>query len=601
MKFAAVSRLISFLAIAFLALPGLATAAPGYRPPDLEKELFDTKTLSLDKFDRSGLVNALLGVARDFDDKDKVDYEVRAYALAIAYRLDTKNTRVASALKQLKKSGDTVSEPNDKSRSIKRLASGLRTLTRKKDVVANQVCAAYVCDIALRFDPKSDSTSKIKEYQDALTKAGHKADWSGMLGNVIQPAKAPGNPGQPFGADEPEETMVKKEVRMPGGTAKSFARNQSHANSLVVRQLEGGNFAGATSTVNATALTEKGLDGELLFTFNQGVGSMMGGSLEEVVKFLRVRYDGKPEKVPSGYKIELGFQDKYNPKDGPSAATLFTLLLDSLFSGEELDDGFACTGDITADGMVQKIGGTAGKIRGATKRGCRIVGIPQGNGKEVADVLLMDGPEPLLNIEIFTMRNFDEAYAISRKVKSAEVQAVLDDFTKVAQVVKAKGFDTLKHAETRKRLESVVSRMPNHLSAKLLLEYGNDSNPKVLSISGSFREIQGASSGIFRNLSMMVMQGMRGDKEPDIKISDEQKKEAKESLENLKKLDSRIDPKLKEFTETVIAAAQLYVDGPKADEKAKDFVERAKEVLEKVQSTQQKLQKDPDIMEDMME
>jgi hypothetical protein len=596
------SRMISFLAVALVALPGLVSAAPGYRPPDLEKEIFVTKAISLDKFDRSGLINALLGVARDFDDEDKVDYEVRAHALAVAYRLDKDNARVETALKQLKADGETVGEPNDKDRCAKRLASGIRALTKKKDVSANQLCAAYVCDIALRFDPKGDSASKIKEYQDALAKDGHKADWSGMLGSVIQPARLPGG-GNPFGMDEPEETMEKKEVRMPGGTAKSFARNQSHANSLVVRQLDGGNFAGATSTVNATALTEKGLDGELLFTFNQGVGSMMAGSLEEVVKFLRVRYDGKPEKVPSGYRIELGFQDKYNPKDGPSAATLFTLLLDSLFSGEELDDGFACTGDITADGMVQKIGGTSGKIRGATKRGCKIVGIPQPNGKEVADVLLMDGPEQLLNIEIFTMKNFDEAYAISRKVKSAEVQAVLDDFTKIADVVKSKGVDTLKHPETQKRLETIVARMPNHLSAKLLLDYGRGANPKVLSIAGSFKEIQGATSGIFRNMSILVMRGMRDDddKDPEIKISDDQKKDAKESLETLNKLDDRIDPKLKDFTKTTIAACQTYIDGPKSDEKGKAYLERVKEALEKVQTVQQKLQKDPDIMEDLME
>jgi len=518
----ATSRVVSFLAAALMALPGSASAAPGYRPPDLEKEIFDTKAISLDKFDRSGLVGALLGVARDFDDKDKVDYEVRAHALAIAYRLDKNNERVETVLKQLKAEGEAVRETNDKDRCAKRLASGIRTLTKKKDVAANQVCAAFVCDIALGFDPQGESGSKIKEYQEALTKAGHKADWKDMLGKVIQPARTkPGTgPGPMPGQDEPEEKMEKKEVKMPGGTAKSFARNQSHANSLVVRQLEGGNFAGATSTVNATALAEKGLEGELLFTFNQGVGGMMGGSLEEVVKFLRVRYDSKPEKVPSGYKIELGFQDKYNPKDGPSAATLFTLLLDSLFSGEELDDGFACTGDITADGMVQKIGGTSGKIRGATKRGCKIVGIPEGNGKEVADVLLMDGPEQLLNIQIFTMRTFDEAYAISRKTKSTEVKAVLDDFTKIAEVVKSKGIDTLKHPETQKRLEGVVSRMPNHLSAKLLMEFGKNTNPKVLSIGGSFKEIQGASTGIFRNMGMLMMRGMRGGDDKDRSSTD---------------------------------------------------------------------------------
>ena len=593
------TRFASLLAVALMATPTLAPAAASYRPPDLEKEIFDVKKISLDKFDRSGLVSALLGVARDFDDKDKVDYEIRAHALAIAARLDKDNERVKKALAQLKADGETIRDPNTKEKVSSRLASGIRALTRKKDVEANQICAAYVCDIALRLDPKSDSASKIKEAQDALTKAGHKADWKDMLGKVIVHEKKPS--GGIFGFEE-EEPMEKKEVKMPGGEAKTFARNQSHANALVVRQLDGGNFAGSASTVNATALAEKGLDG-LLFTFNQEVGRMMAGSLEEVVKFLRVRYDSTPTKIPSGYRIELGFQDKYVPKDGPSAATLFTLVLDSLFSGEELDDGFACTGDITADGMVQKIGGTSGKIRGATKRGCKVVGIPEGNGKEVSDVLLMDGPMQLLNIQIFTMKDFAQAHAISRKTKSTEVQAVLESFTKIAEVVKAKGMDTLKNPEVQKRLDGIVAKMPNHLSAKLLLEFGKGTNSKMLSIGGSFKEIQGASSGIFRQASNLIYRSRGGDddKAPEIKITDEQQKEAKESIATLKKLEANIDPRLKSFTEVVVSACEAYANGPKKDEKAKEFTERLKEAMEKVQNAQAKLQKDPDIMEELMD
>jgi hypothetical protein len=588
-------RLTSFLAVALMATPGLALAAPGYRPPNLDKEIFDVKKLTLDKFDRAGLVSALLGVARDFDDEDKVDFEIRGHALAIAARVDKDNERVKKVLDQLKEDYETVSEPNTREKASARLSSGIRALTRKKDIEANQICAAYVCDIALRFDPKGDNASKIKEYQDALTKAGHKADWKDMLGKVIGRPE----PGGIFG--EREDVMEKKEVTMPGGEGKAFARNQSHANALVVRQLDGGNFAGAASTVNATALAEKSVEG-LLFTFNQEVGSMMGGSLEEVIKFLRLRYEPTPAKIPSGYRIELGFQDKYVPKDGPSAATLFTLVLDSLFSGEELDEGFACTGDMSADGLVQKIGGTSGKIRGATKRGCKVVGIPEGNGKEVSDVLLMDGPAQLLNIQIFTMRTFDEAHAISRKTKSADVQAVLDSFTAIAKVVKDKGNDTLKSAEVQKRLEGIVAKMPNHLSAKLLLEFGKGSNPKVLSIGGSFKEIQGASTGIFRQASMLIHRTNNDDdKAETVKISDEQKSEAKESIETLKKLEANIDPRLKNFTEVVVTACETYAKGPKDDEKPKEFAERLKEAMEKVQSAQAKVQKDPDIMEELMD
>jgi hypothetical protein len=417
-----------------------------------------------------------------------------------------------------------------------------------------------------------------------------------MLGKVIRHQTNPW--------EEEEEVFEKKEVTMPGGEAKSFARSQSRINGLVVRQLPGGKMAGAASAVNATALREDGQKG-LLFTFNQDVGPMMGGSLEEVIKFLRVRYDATPEKVPDGFRIELGFQDKYVPKDGPSAATLFTLVLDSLFSGEELDTDFACTGDITADGQVQKIGGTAGKIRGATKRGCKIVGIPVSNGKEVADVLLLDGPQQLLDIQIFTMADFDEAHAISRKEKSPEVQETLDAFDDIAKVVKEGSLDLLKNPEVLKRLSGVVDKMSNHLSAKLLMEYGTGKNTQVLSLGGSFNELDVASSGIFRLMGPLFRRSFFGEDEDEeeeaFEITDEQRDEAKESVAEIKKLVKNIDPKLKKYSEAVLEVCEAVADGPEDDEKPKKYTERLKEGMEKVQSTRSKLQEDPAIMEEIMD
>jgi hypothetical protein len=511
---------------------------------------------------------------------------VRSYALAIAGRLDKKNPKVQDCLKQLKEEGKTVGEDASKSRISRRLYSGLRALMRKKDNKDNQKCAAYVADIALRFDPEGDRSEKITKLRDELKDAGYEADWNGVLGRVIR------HGGMPWEQNR-EEEYVKPEVKMPGGTAKDFARLQSRINALVVRQLPNGAHAGAASTVNATALEEEGVKG-LIFTFNQKVGPMMGGCLEEVVKFLRVRYAKKKNLIPDGYKIELGFQNKYQMKDGPSAATVFTLLLDSLFSGEEIDDAFAATGDITADGMVQKIGGVAAKIRGATKRGCTIVGIPEGNAKGVMDLLVMDGPEQLLDIQIFTMEDFDQARAISRKKKSEDVQATMDAFASVAAKIKeSKDFEALKDPAIQLQLKQVVERMPNHLSAKLLLDYGKGEAPKQLSVGGTFQEIDILSSGMIRQAGMMIMMGK-------VKISDDLRKEAKDSIKGLQKIAKIIDPRVAIYEESVIDVAKLFAEGRKPGEKEEAFIKRIHDKMEHLQAVRTKLMENPEIMEEIM-
>jgi hypothetical protein len=565
-----------------LALPASLLAAPPWRPPDMEKELFDVDKLDVDKFDRSGLVGSLLSIARDFDQKDDVDFELRAYAIAIAGRIDPDNERVERCLEQLNKNNETLPENADRARVLSRLRRGLKALLKEKDNEANQACAAYVADIALRFASGDEDITSIEESRDELADAGHDADWKGILG-------AARHSGGPPGVEIPQ--FVEAEVTMPGGDAKDFANPQSRVNGLVVQQLPNGAHAGAASAVNATALPEVGQE-DLLFTFNQRVGPMMGGCLEEVIKFLRIRYRGQDDKIPDGMKIEIGFQNKYQLKDGPSAAVVFTLLLDSLFSGNELDDEFAATGDITADGMVQKIGGVAAKIRGATKEGCKIVGIPEDNAKGVADVLLMDGPQQLIDIQIFTLEDYDQALAVARKDKSQEVQATLDSFQKIADKVKT-DHELLKNSKVQSLLQQVLEQMPNHLSAQLLLDYAQDMAPTQLTVGGTFQEIQISSSAVYRPLGMMLFKG-------DMDFEGDIRKDARESLEKLQAIADVIDPRVKGFHQAMSDVVQLVIDGRKDGETDKELTERLKEAMERMANEERKLREDPEIAEELM-
>ncbi len=585
------SRVFLLLILCVGCLFGPVAWADAYRPPDLEKEIFDVEKVELDRFDRSGAVSSLISVGRDFDEDDDIDFELRAHALGIAHRLDADNDRLKDVLDQLKEKGEAISESADKSRVSRRLASAVRALMRKKDNEDNQVCAAYITDIALRLDPEGSSADRLGKARDELEEAGHEADWKDMLGSPVYRQRNPW--------EEEQVVFEKKEVEMPGGEGDRFAQPQSRVNGLVVRQLGNGNLAGSASTVNATALREEDVD-DLLFTFNQDVGPMMGGCLEEVIKFLRIRYDSEPDKIPSGYKIELGFQDKYVPKDGPSAATAFTLLLDSLFSGEELDDDFACTGDMTADGMVQRIGGAAAKIRGATNRGCKIVGIPLDNGKEIGDVLILDGIDQLLDIQIFTLADFDEAYAVSRAKKSEEVEKTLDLFRQVADVVREAGEPALSNPKVQERLQAVLDRMPNHLSAKLLLEKGKGEAPKILTVSGTINQIEIATSGTLRNIGRAIFSSRVSDEDEEaFEFDKETVTDAEDAVDELDKLAKAIDPRLKKYHASVTKVCKSVAAGPGDDEEGEAFGERLKDELDGVQSTYRKLMEDPEILEDM--
>lgn len=544
-----------------------------YRPPDLDKKIFNVKEIKLNKFDRAGLVGALVSVARDFNEEDhKVEYDTRSYALAIAARLDKDSKKVKEVLEQLKSSGETIDEENaKKEKTSRRLYSGIRSLMRKKDNKANQTCAAYCVDIALKFDPDGDQADKLKEMADKLKSAGFKANWKGMLKSAIH------HNNNPFFGRSTEFTKVERE--MPGGTAKTFARKQTRVIGLSVRQLQSGKHAGAALPIRITALPEEGQDG-VLFKFDQKVGPMMAGSIEEVIKFFRVRYE--KDKIPDGYKVDITLGDK-GLVDGPSAGTAFALAVDSLFTGEDIDPAYAVTGTITSDGESGVIGGVAGKIRGAINKDCKIVGIPHGNAKGVYDSFLLDGMDPLLKINVFTQKTFDEAYELSRVEKKSNITTAMADYQQVADLVKEKGKEILKDSKVQAKLQSVLDSTPNHLCAKVLLDWSKDKHAKHLSLRGSFDEIDQEMSAFGRG-------GISGK---------EGQETAKEAVDHLNKVKSILDKRLLPYHEAALKLCKAIKSGPNEGEEKDDFSKRIRNLYRAAGTARGKLMGDPKIVEEM--
>jgi|TARA_B110000908_G_scaffold4774_1_gene6211 hypothetical protein len=282
---------------------------------------------------------------------------------------------------------------------------------------------------------------------------------------------------------------------------------QTQIKGLLVIKLSNGTFAGAASQMNATVVTQqKGFE----IGFNQNVGNMMNKATVEVEKFIRVRYS---EKLPAGMRIELSFADKYSPKDGPSAAVVCALMCDSIISGKEIDSGFAATGDMTATGEVQPVGGVASKIKGAIRKKCSHVGIPIANKSSITDAYILKGIKPLYQIQIFSIKTFTEASALAMKEKPADVQKALDEFALIQEAL-LRNEKYVYNSKVKEKLRAIVKLVPNHLSARLLYLHSVKKGPKKLSIIGSLTGIDNAGSklgGMLTDGSFAKAQGLDAD------------------------------------------------------------------------------------------
>lgn len=571
-------RLLSALLVSIFV--GLVLAEP-YRPPNMDKSIFNAENLELNPILRAALFTGLIYIARDFDEEQHdVGYELRSNALAIAGRLEPDSPIFKDVNADLKARGQTVMEDgSDKSEAVRKIHAGVRALLREKDNKDNLKCAAYCIDIALRLDPESRYADKLKEFQ----KETGEADWEDML-------EAPVMGTGMFGPQNRTEWKERTET-IPGGKAEGFAATQRAIYGLSVRELSNGRHAGRASQLSATALRDPDRD-DVVFHIDQKVGDMTGNSLEEIAKLMRVRHE-EAGRMPSGYTVEITFEDKDGLLDGPSAGTAMSIILDSLFTGRELDDKFAVTGAITAVGKVTRIGGVAGKIRGATNKGCNIVGVPDDNISGVSDILVLDGIENLMKIQVFSFKTLDGAIKVAAKDKDDEVQQSIDDFNKVVKLIENKGEESLKNPKVIELLEDLVEKMPNHESARILLSVGKGEEKKRLSLGGSFHQIDTRISAIANKM------GPSWFPSDSMTVSAAEREKAKEAVTELEELSLKVDERLEDYHKSMLTALKDFAEGRKDGESDEDFMGRLRRKWKEAMDQRQILMEQPEIMEEL--
>ncbi len=342
---------------------------------------------------------------------------------------------------------------------------------------------AHIYSIALELDP--DDVDLAYEIEVLKIAEGAELKWDEKALAAASKPKV----------EEPA-VMIPEPVSFPED--EGIGRTQSLVKGLLVQQLEGSQFAGAASQMNATALKVND-DIQWQVGFNQRVGEMMSGALERVVKFQNERHE-----PPKGFKVEISFEEQYVPKDGPSAAVACSLLLESLIKDIDFDPAFAVTGDMDDKGKVGVVGGVDGKIRGAARRKCEIIAIPAGNHNVISDLLILEGPKSISNIQIFSIEEFKEALdlALEDEERPEALRQAIGEFKEIQSVVKrSQGSAILRNSKVQAKLRKIVEMAPNHLSARLLLLKGLGKEPKQLSLPGSLLTIDRAAAPLIRAIS----------------------------------------------------------------------------------------------------
>lgn len=361
----------------------------------------------------------------------------------------------------------------------------------------------------------------------------------------------------------------------------------THMNGLLVMPLPSGKEAGQVSKMNLTALP-----GAPALKFNQAVGEDMQKALHEVDKFMSIRHKG----LPPEHHLEISFEDKYSGKDGPSAAVACALLVESALTGITWDPAFAVTGDMNADGAVQPIGGVAAKVRGATNGSCKIIAVPIKNEPSVVDVLVTDGPAPLTGISIFTIKQFEDAALLANPERPAALQQALVEMENIRSVLQRDPRmipQILKTPAAAARLQSVLEKAPNCISAKYLLLYAQGRAPNVLTLGGSIEATDNSGAALVNALKQL-------DQPADSLKPDE----LGTSLTRLRNLRPKVDRRVWPYLDSLVnfgdlVRASVLTPSITAGSRRNEFFQKLRQTAKSVNNSKSALLADPQIREEL--
>ena len=377
-----------------------------------------------------------------------------------------------------------------------------------------------------------------------------------------------------------------------GGVETMFRRSQAQIHGLLVQDLETGRFVGEVSRMNAT-VDEDAKAKNLEVEFNQEVGEMMEAALHEVKKFTTIRFG---EEKCRG-KVEIAFEEQYSPKDGPSAALACALLLDSLISGDEINPSVALTGDLNADGIVKPVGGILGKIRGAMKGDRKLIAIPDKNAGEVLDLLIASGAQTLLDIQIFSVSDFEMAHSLTRMEdqRTEALNTAIDEFEKVQEVLnKPGGMAYLRNPHVAEKLRHIVQLAPNHLSARNLLLAATESLPSQFSLRGSLTQIDVAAEPLIK-----AIQAKNFDPQSNPFAEDDYSTAMSNLTRVRPMLDRRTIPCVDALADFSSLMREYVSNRPRSPAKINELVLRIRSAGDRVDLEYDKLRRDVDVQEEL--
>ncbi|HRX53593.1 MAG TPA: hypothetical protein P5016_03750 [Verrucomicrobiales bacterium] len=165
------------------------------------------------------------------------------------------------------------------------------------------------------------------------------------------------------------------------------------------------------------------------------------------------------------------------------------LMAESSFQGDEIDPGVAVSGMVDSDGdwlppeMRPHQMWTQAMKCGAGVLLTKTSPIFEGG---LSDLLIAGQADLILSVQALVPGSFEEAVRLISVPRDPELEKALALFREI-QALRSRmsGEEIVKNIKVQERLEQVLAAVPNHLTAKVLLDFGKNGSTRTLGLEPS--------------------------------------------------------------------------------------------------------------------
>ena len=549
-----------------------------YDSPNFDSKLLDADALLISEREKENLTEALVSVASNFPDSELIDEDIREKAMAIALFINplSPNAREAHAsLSKGKRPRKTAYYKESVSEVSEALWSSADRIIKGGGEPEGEKLAVYLREISLVISPKPPgerfkyyakiTKGKNPSWGKAVTLQPDKHESNNKIKNIYvaiiratksRPTNRPDFFNKPARPDKPPRRPDKPNRPNPSRPTTSLALEEVEI--PFVSEVRGTVRTGYQAGMASFELTEATSDDDFLFRDREG---SRGKQMPLVVDndglrafgfpraeyIIRKEYPKWPEKVIGNIMFSTEFQMKSSPRTTSANMSIAgAMLLYSAFSGEKALEEMSFAGSIlgsqsnphvslSTDNMIELLEG--GKLLDR-----EFLLVPE----TAYDTILKGAVESrrldyLFDPQLISYKDWDQlkssAYESSNALAEAskvfkEIQAVQDKMPLV---------ELAKNQKVQERLNTIIAGYPQHLSARVMLEFGKTpDDPKAL-VKEAVRQIDEVMDPIYKVIKLARDRDFFSENMDDLK-------DETEDIEfSLQKLDSTINQKAKGY------------------------------------------------------